>query len=114
MKSFYEYMRSQKLHDCPGADLYEDLRRDASFPKKEHHYWKIRLYLEKHRACEEAMDTFEEWWGTYAHDEGLCENMTLIDIARRLENMLDVYDDDIGSDASCEIWDIIDALYEAS
>lgn len=113
-KSFYEYMRDEHLRDCPGADLYEDMKRDKTFPKEARRLNDIRKYLEREHACREAMDTFEEWWLTYAHDEDLTENMMLLDCARLLQEVLDNYAEDIDIDAFEEIQKIVDYMEGAA
>ena len=89
MQSFYRYMKkNHSREDSPGNDLLQDMERDRGFPKDETARWKILRHLNRHGACRECIDTFDEYWLTYAHDEGI--NITALDCNRYLEDVVDL------------------------
>jgi uncharacterized protein YozE (UPF0346 family) len=114
MKSFYQYMKKNHAHEnSPGNDLLTDMERDEKFPRAETARWKILMHLNKHGACQECIDTFEEYWLSYAHDEGI--NITALDCKRYVDEVLDILGDiRFDGDEDQAIFDAIDRLSQIS
>ena len=110
MKSFYQHMKKEHSHeDSRGNDLLKDMDMDEEFPKKETERWKILRYLKRKRACEECLDTFEEYWLEYASDVGI--NITALDCKRYVDDLVDMLADvRFDGDEAEAIFNAIDIL----
>ncbi len=110
MASFYQYMKKNHAHeDSPGNDLLRDIERDKQFPRMETARWKILMHLKKANACDSCLETFEDCWLEYAHDEGI--NITALDCKKYVDEVLDILGDiRFDGDEDMAIFDAIDRL----
>ena len=67
MKSFKKWViEKYDGADDPKGDFAEDLKRDKNFPMWVRDGYVIKWYLKYTcKACEEAIETFEELWQSY-------------------------------------------------